>query len=73
MFRHEMGLDETKICNTTFGKEAAKYYFDNRQASNKNCKRQIEFFFTQVRKQQRVWQPLQRDDSHHNQQVQSQA
>ena len=40
-----MGLNQTKICNSTFGKEAAKYYFDNRQASKRDYKIQIEKVF----------------------------
>ena len=29
--RQEMKLYQTKICNSTYGDEAAKYYFDNRK------------------------------------------
>ena len=36
-----MGLNQTKICNSTIGKEAAKYYYDNRHQI-KIEKRQIE-------------------------------
>ena len=37
-----MGLNQTKICNSTIGKKAAKYYYDNRH--------QMKFLKTQIEK-----------------------